>query len=122
MEEMNKTINLLIKAPNQKISDYPLECQIDWTVKYLKVHISETYPGKPAVEDQKLIYSGRLLHDHLKLKDILRYDEKGPHILHLVCNTKQSLVTPLTSTVKETQNCAHPFPSTSSSNEDGIKT
>lgn len=118
MATVDRSINLLIKAPNQKINDHPVECQLDWTVKYLKIHISETYPGKPAVEEQKLIYSGRLLHDHLKLKDILRYDEKGPHILHLVCSSKQSAVTP---TVKDSQNCSPSFPSTSSSTEEGLR-
>lgn len=37
-------------------------------------------------EDQKLIYSGQLLHDSVTLKDILRrYEGQETHTVHLVC-------------------------------------
>ena len=37
-------------------------------------------------EDQKLIYSGQLLHDSVILKDVLRrYEGQETHTVHLVC-------------------------------------
>ncbi|KAJ9596966.1 hypothetical protein L9F63_011996, partial [Diploptera punctata] len=44
------------------------------------------YPSKPRTEDQKLIYSGQLLHDSVILKDVLRrYEGQETHTVHLVC-------------------------------------
>ncbi|XP_014679186.1 PREDICTED: homocysteine-responsive endoplasmic reticulum-resident ubiquitin-like domain member 2 protein [Priapulus caudatus] len=80
-------ISLVIKAPNMKVQDHIVECDMGWTVQQLKAHLAKDYPGEPAVERQKLIYSGQLLPDHLTLKDFLRqYDEDTrTHTLHLVC-------------------------------------
>ncbi|GFT70729.1 homocysteine-responsive endoplasmic reticulum-resident ubiquitin-like domain member 2 protein [Nephila pilipes] len=82
-------IQLVIKAPNQNFDDHVVHCNLEWTVGKLKNHLSREYPNRPEVYEQKLIYSGRLLHDHLHLKDILRHDEGQPsiHILHLVCQS-----------------------------------
>lgn len=110
MENISKSVKVLIKTPNQKVGDQLLECLLDWTVNRLKLHISETYPGKPTVEDQKLIYSGRLLHDHLKLKDLLRHDDGGTHILHLVCAGKDSTAT----TINNIEDCVQRIPSQNS--------
>uniref|UniRef100_A0A1W7RAE0 Homocysteine-responsive endoplasmic reticulum-resident ubiquitin-like domain member 2 n=1 Tax=Hadrurus spadix TaxID=141984 RepID=A0A1W7RAE0_9SCOR len=107
MENVNKSVKVLIKTPNQKVNDQSLECLLDWTVNRLKLHISETYPGKPSIEEQKLIYSGRLLHDHLKLKDILRHENEGPHIFHLVCARKDSTAaSSLATTINDIENCS----------------
>lgn len=79
-------VRLVVKAPNQQIEDQMVECALDWTVRKLKAHLSEAYPSKPKAEEQKLIYSGQLLHDHLMLKDFLRqYDAEKVHTVHLVC-------------------------------------
>lgn len=41
------------------------------------------------LEEQKLIYSGKLLTDSAVLKDILRtYEGQENHTVHLVCTTK----------------------------------
>ncbi|KAF8768198.1 homocysteine-responsive endoplasmic reticulum-resident ubiquitin-like domain member 2 protein [Argiope bruennichi] len=82
-------IQLIIKAPNQNVDDYIVNCNLDWTVEQLKNHLSQSYPSKPEVGQQKLIYSGRFLHDHLQLKDILRHDDDqySIHIFHLVCKS-----------------------------------
>ncbi|VTJ52127.1 Hypothetical predicted protein [Marmota monax] len=48
-------------------------------------------------EDQRLIYSGKLLLDHQCLRDLLPKQEKR-HVLHLVCNVKSPSKTPETST------------------------
>ncbi|XP_028606094.2 homocysteine-responsive endoplasmic reticulum-resident ubiquitin-like domain member 2 protein isoform X2 [Podarcis muralis] len=65
-------VTLIIKAPNQKYTDQTIRCFLDWTVGRLKGHLSKVYPSKPSTKDQRLVYSGRLLPDHLQLKDILR--------------------------------------------------
>ncbi|GBN81427.1 Homocysteine-responsive endoplasmic reticulum-resident ubiquitin-like domain member 2 protein [Araneus ventricosus] len=85
-------IQLIIKAPNQNVDDYVVHCNLDWTIEQLKNYLAESYPNKPEVGQQKLIYSGRLLHDHLQLKDILRHDDGqySVHIFHLVCNGDSS--------------------------------
>lgn len=53
-----------------------------WYVHFLK-----------RTEDQKLIYSGQLLHDSVTLKDILRrYEGQETHTVHLVCTpSRESL-------------------------------
>nr|KAF6469549.1 HERPUD family member 2 [Molossus molossus] len=69
---MEIPVTLIIKAPNQKYSDQTISCFLNWTVGKLKTHLSNVYPSKPSTKDQRLVYSGRLLPDHLQLKDILR--------------------------------------------------
>ncbi|XP_016043768.1 homocysteine-responsive endoplasmic reticulum-resident ubiquitin-like domain member 2 protein isoform X4 [Erinaceus europaeus] len=65
-------VTLVIKAPNQKYRDQTVSCCLNWTVGRLKSHLSAVYPSRPLTKDQRLVYSGRLLPDHLQLKDILR--------------------------------------------------
>lgn len=82
-------IQLVIKAANQKFDDHVVHCNLEWTIERLKRHLSREYPNRPRACEQKLIYSGRLLDDHLHLKDILRHDDGQPfiYILHLVCQS-----------------------------------
>ncbi|RZF40601.1 hypothetical protein LSTR_LSTR007484 [Laodelphax striatellus] len=80
-------VTIIVKAPNQQIEDQTVHCELNWTIKKLKGHLSEVYPSKPKLEDQKLIYSGRLLVDSVQLKDVLRmYDGQENHTVHLVCS------------------------------------
>lgn len=84
-------VTLVIKAPNQRIGDHTVECMLGWTVQKLKRHLSEVYPSKPKEVHQKLIYSGKLLQDHLLLKDVIRQDnEQTHHTVHLVCSQLES--------------------------------
>ncbi|KFM63050.1 hypothetical protein X975_24714, partial [Stegodyphus mimosarum] len=110
MDIMGMEIQLVIKAPNQNVEDQIIYCNLDWTVQKLKNHLSEVYPNKPIIEEQKLIYSGRLLHDHLHLKDILRHEEgqSSVHILHLVCSGKQALQNQLPDSSQGTSNQSVP--------------
>ncbi|GAB1600106.1 homocysteine-responsive endoplasmic reticulum-resident ubiquitin-like domain member 2 protein [Argonauta hians] len=87
MEDTTNTpITLIVKAPNQRIADVTVDCMLEWTVKKLKSHISDVYPNKPTIQHQKLIYSGKLLLDNLRLKDIFhQYDQGSQHTIHLVC-------------------------------------
>ncbi|KDR12951.1 hypothetical protein L798_12908 [Zootermopsis nevadensis] len=86
-------VTLIVKAPNQQVEDQKIHCELNWTIRKLKGYLSEVYPSKPRTEDQKLIYSGQLLHDSVTLKDILRrYEGQEAHTVHLVCTPSRDLV------------------------------
>ncbi|CAH1270353.1 HERPUD2 [Branchiostoma lanceolatum] len=86
LEGLEQGVTLVIKAPNQRYHDQTVECVLSWTVKKLKSHLSEVYPSKPTEQQQRLIYSGKLLEDHHLLKDVLRqYEDTSTHTVHLVC-------------------------------------
>ncbi|KAM9607781.1 homocysteine-responsive endoplasmic reticulum-resident ubiquitin-like domain member 1 protein isoform 3-T3 [Trichechus inunguis] len=89
-------VTLLVKSPNQRHRDLELSCERSWSVGHLKAHLSRVYPERPHPEDQRLIYSGKLLLDHQCLRDLLPKQEKR-HVLHLVCNVKMPSKTPETS-------------------------
>ncbi|XP_028282231.1 homocysteine-responsive endoplasmic reticulum-resident ubiquitin-like domain member 2 protein [Parambassis ranga] len=83
---VDSPVTLVIKAPNQKYEDQTINCFLNWTVERLKSHISIVYPSKPLSKDQRLVYSGRLLQDHLQLRDVLRKQDEY-HMMHLVCTS-----------------------------------
>lgn len=57
--------------------------------KYLHHLPYKTLLRLQKMEEQKLIYSGKLLTDSAVLKDILRtYEGQENHTVHLVCTTK----------------------------------
>lgn len=86
MDMIDVPVTLIVKAPNQQVEDQTIHCELNWTIRKLKGYLSEVYPSKPRTEDQKLIYSGQLLHDSVTLKDILRrYEGQETHTVHLVC-------------------------------------
>ncbi|XP_036001209.1 homocysteine-responsive endoplasmic reticulum-resident ubiquitin-like domain member 2 protein isoform X1 [Fundulus heteroclitus] len=84
---VDSPVILVIRAPNQKYDDQTINCYQDWTVEKLKAHLSDVYPSKPSSKDQRLVYSGKLLLDHLTLKDVLRKQDEY-HMLHLVCASR----------------------------------
>lgn len=69
---MDTKIDLVIKAASQKIDDFKIECDLNWTVKQLKKYLSENYPTKPLEHNMRLIYFGKLLQDHSELKEFIR--------------------------------------------------
>lgn len=84
-------ITLIVKASNQQFDDQTIKCEPSWTIRRLKGHLTEVYPGKPSTDEQKLIYSGQLLSDSVVLKDILRhYDGQQAHTVHLVFTPKNN--------------------------------
>ncbi|XP_069715947.1 homocysteine-responsive endoplasmic reticulum-resident ubiquitin-like domain member 2 protein isoform X1 [Phaenicophaeus curvirostris] len=93
-------VTLIIKAPNQKYTDQTINCFMDWTVGKLKSHLSKVYPSKPSTKDQRLVYSGRLLPDHLQLKEVLRKQDEY-HMVHLVCTSRTPPSSPKPSTSRE---------------------
>ncbi|XP_040288236.1 homocysteine-responsive endoplasmic reticulum-resident ubiquitin-like domain member 2 protein isoform X1 [Bufo bufo] len=97
---MDNPVTLVIKAPNQKYDDQTINCFLDWTVEKLKTHLSKVYPSKPQTKDQRLVYSGKLLLDHLRLKDVLRKQDEY-HMVHLVCASRTPPNSPKPSTSRE---------------------
>ncbi|XP_023126697.1 homocysteine-responsive endoplasmic reticulum-resident ubiquitin-like domain member 1 protein [Amphiprion ocellaris] len=87
-EADRQTTSLLVKTPNQTQEDRTVDgVRLDWTVRELKEHLSAVYPSKPAVSDQRLIYAGKLLPDHLQLRHLFRQTDSVP-TLHLVCSVR----------------------------------
>ncbi|XP_019962214.1 homocysteine-responsive endoplasmic reticulum-resident ubiquitin-like domain member 1 protein [Paralichthys olivaceus] len=98
-----ETIRVLIKTPNQVREDQVLEdVHPGWTVRDLKTRLSAVYATRPAVRDQRLIYAGKLLPDHLHIRDIFRRTDSMP-ALHLVCAFKNPPQEPLGLTPKSTE-------------------
>nr|XP_022342959.1 homocysteine-responsive endoplasmic reticulum-resident ubiquitin-like domain member 2 protein isoform X1 [Crassostrea virginica] len=85
--DINASVTLVIRAPNQRIEDHTVECMLGWTVKMLKKHLEDVYPSNPKETQQRLIYSGKLLADEMTLKEIIiQNEEKVHHTVHLVCS------------------------------------
>ncbi|XP_039577076.1 homocysteine-responsive endoplasmic reticulum-resident ubiquitin-like domain member 1 protein [Passer montanus] len=84
---MEEPLPLLVRSPAQRHRDLRLSAQPAWTVRRLKTELRRLLPDAPPEEDQKLIYSGKLLLDHLCLGELLpKHGEL--HALHLVYNFK----------------------------------
>ncbi|XP_044531277.1 homocysteine-responsive endoplasmic reticulum-resident ubiquitin-like domain member 2 protein [Gracilinanus agilis] len=103
-------VTLVIKAPNQRYGDQTISCPAHWTVGRLKAHLADVYPGKPPTKDQRLVYSGRLLPDHLQLKDILRKQDEY-HMVHLVCASRTPPSSPQPSSRRGSEEALNSFSS-----------
>lgn len=122
-------VTLVVKAANQRVADQTVECVLGWTIRKLKQHLESVYPSKPKHHQQKLIYSGQLLADHLTLKEVLRqYDQNSQHTVHLVCSPSvESLSQPGPSQSLSTERKSEPHTSTPqsfispSSGPDGLR-
>ncbi|NWW48909.1 HERP1 protein, partial [Pedionomus torquatus] len=80
-------LSLLVRSPTQRHPDLRLRAAPAWTVRRLKVELRRLVPGAPPEEDQKLIYSGKLLLDHQYLRELLP-KHRELHAVHLVYNLK----------------------------------
>jgi len=80
---MESLIKLTVKTPNQRIDDIEIDCDLKWNVRNLKEYLQDVYPSNPESGSQKLIYLGRLLQDHLSLKEV--FGDWGNKTLHIVC-------------------------------------
>ncbi|XP_072116846.1 homocysteine-responsive endoplasmic reticulum-resident ubiquitin-like domain member 2 protein [Mobula birostris] len=120
-------VTLVIRTPNQKYDDQTVRCFLDWTVGRLKSHLARVYPSRPSTKDQRLVYSGKLLHDHLQLKDIFRKQDEY-HMVHLVCSSRSPSGSPkpsdrnngmtiTNSGTTSSENSSTPAPTLSSSQE-----
>ncbi|KAM6380622.1 homocysteine-responsive endoplasmic reticulum-resident ubiquitin-like domain member 1 protein isoform 2-T2 [Pluvialis apricaria] len=84
---MEEPLSLLVRSPTQRHPDLRLRAAPAWTVRRLKAELRRLVPGAPPEEEQKLIYSGKLLLDHHYLRELL--PKHGDlHALHLVYNFK----------------------------------
>ncbi|NXA53058.1 HERP1 protein, partial [Nothocercus julius] len=92
-----EVVSLLIKSPTQRHPDLRLRAQPAWTVRRLKAELRRLVPEAPPEDDQRLIYSGKLLLDHHCLRELLPKHEEL-HALHLVYNLKTSTTAQETST------------------------
>ncbi|NXB11787.1 HERP1 protein, partial [Cnemophilus loriae] len=80
-------LSLLVRSPAQRHRDLRLRAEPAWTVRRLKTELRRLLPDAPPEEDQKLIYSGKLLLDHHCLGELL--PKHGDlHALHLVYKFK----------------------------------
>ncbi|XP_005152361.1 homocysteine-responsive endoplasmic reticulum-resident ubiquitin-like domain member 1 protein [Melopsittacus undulatus] len=80
---MEQPLPLLVRSPTHRHPDLRLRAEPAWTVRRLKAELRHLVPGAPPEEDQKLIYSGKLLLDHHYLRELLpKHGEL--HALHLV--------------------------------------
>ncbi|CAO1315801.1 unnamed protein product [Diamesa serratosioi] len=83
--DINSGITLIVKV--QQFEDRRVQAKASWNIKELKGKLSEIYDS--TTEEQKLIYSGKLLNDKETLKDVLRqYDGQEAHTVHLVFTPK----------------------------------
>ncbi|XP_071528314.1 homocysteine-responsive endoplasmic reticulum-resident ubiquitin-like domain member 2 protein [Panulirus ornatus] len=88
---MEGSVTLIIKAANQSVPDQRMDCDLNWSVSYLKDHLSSVHPSKPRVDEQRLIYSGQLLLDNLLLRNVLRHPtENNAYTIHLVCSPQRN--------------------------------
>ncbi|CAG0900892.1 unnamed protein product [Cyprideis torosa] len=120
MDNSHPSFSLVIKSANRHSDDQTVLARRDWTVWDLKSHLTKCYPTHPPVEEQKLIYAGRLLPNHSHLEEVLRgtvpADSPGYHAhdhytLHLVCK-RDTL--PVTATTPAAASSSSSQPSTSS--------
>lgn len=82
-----ETVQIKIKSPSANVTDLEFKCDINERIIEIKRRVSESYPTKPAIAAQKLVYSGKILKDSDHLKDILRFeDECSAFTFHLVCS------------------------------------
>ncbi|NXI37401.1 HERP1 protein, partial [Galbula dea] len=78
---------LLVRSITGRHPDLRLRASPAWTVRRLKAELRRLVPEDPPEEDQKLIYAGKLLHDHHCLRELLP-KHRELHALHLVYNLK----------------------------------
>lgn len=91
--------SVIIRTPDQRVSDLEVTCQPKWTVANLKQHLSLQYPGNPAEDKQRLILAGKLLQDKTQLEELFKSYEYRP-IIHFVCT--QTLPEPVSDTESTT--------------------
>ncbi|XP_056382177.1 homocysteine-responsive endoplasmic reticulum-resident ubiquitin-like domain member 1 protein [Hyla sarda] len=82
-------VTLLIRSPSLKQEEREVTVPRTFTVRDLKSQLRRELPGHPMEQEQRLIYSGKLLPDHLKLQEVLSMQSR--HVLHLVCSLRSSL-------------------------------
>jgi len=91
------SLKLTIRCADQANEDLKIDqVRSDWTVRQLKIYLSDVHPSKPVPERQRIVFAGQLLRDEARLSDYFnRYDVDSassnkcnePYVLHLVYTT-----------------------------------
>lgn len=51
-------VTLIVKAPNHaEYQDHTVKCELSWTIRRLKGHLSEVYPCQPVSTPQSYAYT-----------------------------------------------------------------
>jgi len=115
---MKDNIKLRIKSPSAQTGDMFLDASVHQDVRSVKLQICDIYPTHPAPEDQKLVYSGRLLQDDQKLEKVLRFDDDSSHYtIHLVCRIQP----PATNTTQQQNTISSTSANNNDNNDDGVR-
>ena len=69
-QQPSDSYDLVIKSANPQNQDQSVTAAKHWSVFDLKSFLSTAYPSSPPVDEQKLIYAGRLLTNTTTLKDV----------------------------------------------------
>ncbi|XP_072278909.1 homocysteine-responsive endoplasmic reticulum-resident ubiquitin-like domain member 1 protein [Pyxicephalus adspersus] len=85
----DEEVTLVIRSPSLKQEEREVKAPRGSTVRELKSQLRRELPGEPMEQDQRLIYSGKLLPDNLKLNEVLSKENR--HVLHLVLSLRSSL-------------------------------
>jgi hypothetical protein len=100
-EAAGKRVKLTIRCAMQSFEDRSVDVPLDWTVLEFKQHLFKTFPTKPDVSRQRLIYSGHCLENTKTLHDVLQAHatmdgsdttETQNQVIHLVCVSKDPLI------------------------------
>ncbi|GBM14234.1 Homocysteine-responsive endoplasmic reticulum-resident ubiquitin-like domain member 2 protein [Araneus ventricosus] len=118
IDSVEMAVQLIIKSATQSVEDFALSCEMTWTIAQVKEQLSNEYPTKPKKEHQKLIYGGRLLPDHLSLKNVLNHTQ-DVHTMHLVCPTSVA-PQPVKSNDKKEQSVASVYTASPPPNPTGV--
>ena len=51
----SSSVTLIIKAPNQSVSDQVIKCEMAWSIQNLKDHLTTVYPSKPVRYTQYIV-------------------------------------------------------------------
>jgi homocysteine-responsive ER-resident protein 1 with ubiquitin-like domain len=81
------SVSLTIRTPTLNAGDdVTLSCHMDWSVLKVKQEIEKQFESHPRPEDQRLVYSGKLLDNNSVLEHVLRFDDEvTSYTVHLVC-------------------------------------
>lgn len=94
-------ITILVKNPTDRPGTPPFTLSLPYasTVAEVKDKLASTYPCNPAVNSQRLIYAGKLLHNSGNLTDIIpNADLSTVYTIHLVVSSRGAQSTSAQST------------------------
>lgn len=92
--ESGNEVELIIRNPNPPThkKDLEIKTNLNITINDLKKKIENEYPGRPPVERQVLIFTGKVLKNpNMTMKEVLKNaNGRGPFSLHLVIQSDGS--------------------------------